>query len=157
MDTEQLPQRGTLWRTARGSLGLWRPFPSLLITALRDHGDAEFVAPMMAAYESLPQGSIHLFIDAEHVTSYDSSFRTELTARVAGDRQRIASFHILVKSRLVSMGVSVANLALGGIISTTADRRQFTVKLDSFLFDHRVVGFSSNVLNAVTPPGSSES
>lgn len=108
---------------------------------------------MMAAYESLPQGSIHLFIDAEHVTSYDSSFRTELTARVAGDRQRIASFHILVKSRLVSMGVSVANLALGGIISATADRRQFTVKLDSFLFDHRVVGFSSNVLNALTPPG----
>ena len=145
-----LPQRGLAWRTERGAVGVWTPEQSLLVVSLRGHGESRFAVPILDAYEGLAKtGPIHLFFDAEGLTNYDSSLRTELTARFMPDRTRSASFYVLVRSRLVAMGVSVANLALGGVVKTLADRALFKAKLDACVFEHRVVGFSSNVLDGV--------
>lgn len=149
-----LPQSGAGWHTARGRLGIWLPSPSLLVVGLQEHGEAEFAQPIIDAYERLSaKGSIHLFFDTETMTSYDSPLRTELTARFVPDRKRIASFYVLVQSKLVTMGIGVANIALGGIVHATADRAQFKARLGAVLFQQRILGFSSDVLDAlaVTP------
>jgi hypothetical protein len=64
-------------------------------------------------------------------------------------RERIATLSVLVKSRFVAMGVTVMNLALGGIVSSATDRANFVTGLDARLFDLRVVGFSSRALELV--------
>jgi hypothetical protein len=150
VDKYALPQNGTGFRTERGCVGVWVPSPALVVIALHGHGEGSFAAPIIAAYESLsPNERIRLYADCEALGNYDSPLRTQLTARFLPDRSRIATLNCLVKSRFVSMGVTVMNLALGGIVDSTTDRAKFIAELDACLFEQRVVGFSSNALSAV--------
>jgi hypothetical protein len=145
-----LPQNGTSWRSARGCVGLWVPSPSVLVFALHGYGDAGFAAPIIRAYETLANhGSLYVFADAEALVNYDSALRTQLTSCFFPDRERIASLHVLFHSKIVAMGISVVNLALGGIVTTTTERARFKAKLDACLFENHTVGFSSNALDAL--------
>jgi hypothetical protein len=147
VDRTSLPQDGTGWRTSRGALGIWIPAPSLLVASLVGHGEATFTSPILNAYDSLAKtGPVHVFFDAETLTNYDTPLRTGLTQRFVIDRKRFGGFHVLVKSRIVAMGVSVANLAMGNVVRSTAERSVFKAALDSCLFQGRIRGFSSDVL-----------
>lgn len=115
---------------------------------LQGHGEADFARPILEAFEHLePAPAAHLFFDAEELDDYESALRVDLTRGLFPERERVASFHVLVRSKLVAMGVSVANLALGGIVNSTSDRKRFKARLDACLFALRVVGFSSSVLD----------
>ncbi len=132
----------------RGAVSVWVPAPSLLVVRLQGHGEAEFARPIIQAFDGLQMTpAAHLFFDAEELENYESSLRVELTSRLFPEREKLASSHVLVRSKLVAMGVSVANLALGGIVNSTSDRRRFKARLDACLFALRVVGFSSGVLD----------
>ena len=48
--------------------------------------------------------------------------RTEWTHWLVTHRARLDDLHIVARSKLVTMGVAVANLALGGIIKLHAQR-----------------------------------
>jgi hypothetical protein len=150
VDQRALPQGGVAWRTERGCMGLWVPCPQVLVISFQGHGDAELTAPAVAAYETLDHsGLVHLFVDAENLVNYDSRLRTDLTARFFPDRERFGAFKVLVKSKIVAMGASVANLALGGIIDILNGPETFKSGLETCLFEKRVVGFSSNALQSM--------
>ncbi|MET0791246.1 MAG: hypothetical protein ABW061_06960 [Polyangiaceae bacterium] len=126
---------------------MWAPCPYLLVLAIEGHGHAEFAAPILAVYRALDSiGPVDLFADLGGMTNYESGLRTDLTAGLMPTRKRIASFPILLHSKLVAMGVTVANLALGGFVQTMNDRALFKRTLDAALFRHKAVGFSSAVL-----------
>lgn len=129
---------------------MWVPNPVLLVIALHGHGEGSFAAPVVRALEALaPTEPLHIFADCEALGNYDSQLRTELTARLLPLRERVATLSILVKSRFVAMGVTVMNLALGGIVHSATEREGFVAALDQCLFDRRVVGFSSRALELV--------
>jgi hypothetical protein len=152
VESQLFPQNGTGARTHRGGVAVWVPCPNLLVVCLRGFGEADFALPVVKAYESLVKRSrLHVFMDCEHMTNYESALRTVLTHTFMPDRERFAAFHVLTGSRLVAMGVSVASMALGGIIQSTGDREAFKAALDTCLFEHHVVGFSSNALDTVRP------
>lgn len=122
----------------------------LLVIALHGHGEGGFAAPVLRAFDTLsPEAPLHVFADCESLGNYDSQLRTELTAHLLPMRERIATLSVLVKSRFVAMGVTVMNLALGGIVSSATDRDEFVTALDARLFELRVVGFSSRALESV--------
>jgi hypothetical protein len=149
VETCALPQNGTAWGTARGRLGIWTPGPSVLVLALRGFGDVAFAEPILKAFDALSKrDSVHLFIDADGFVNYQSPLRTQLTTGFFPYRRRL-SLQILLSSKLVAIGVSVANLALGGIVTTLTDRARFKANLDARLFEYRVVGFASNSLDAL--------
>ena len=133
-------------------MAVWVPAPNLLVVRLQGHGESEFAAPIVEAYQRLQKTpAAHLFFDAEELDNYESALRVELTKCFFPERQQLASFHVLVRSKLVAMGVSVANLALGGIVNGTSDRKRFKARLDACLFSLRAVGFSSGVLDLLGP------
>jgi hypothetical protein len=155
LESYPLPQNGVAWRHGRGCIGLWAPCPVLFVMRMQGHGHAEFAAAILEAYHTLKQHtSIHVFVDAELLESYDSRLRTELTAGFLPDRGRLVSFHVLLRSKIVAMGISVANLALGGIVHTTNDARKFRETLDGCLFQNHVVGFSPGALDTLRPRAS---
>ena len=144
-----MPLEGRGWHTARGNLAIWLPAPHLMVTALSGHGEGEFTSLILSAYDTLSRTNpLHLFFDAEGLSNYDTQLRTGLTQRFVTDRKRFAGFHVLVQSRVVAMGVSVANLAMGNIVRSTAERGIFKAALDSCIAHNRVRGFSSDVLEA---------
>jgi len=138
---------------------VWAPGASILVASVAGFGEAEFAAAIMTPFRRLTKASsrVHLFFDVESMTNYDSALRTGLTGGFLKDRARIASLHVLVRARIVAMGVSVASLALGGLVTSLTDRELFKAKLDSCLFENRVVGFSSNALDALLQPSAAGS
>jgi hypothetical protein len=80
------------------------------------------------------------------MTSYDTDLRTELTAALARERKCIGCLHVLVRSKIVAMGVSVANLALGGIITIHGSAPSFHAALQAALTKAQVSRFSLEVL-----------
>lgn len=68
-----------------------------------------------------------IFNDWWELTGYDSDARLKLTDWIFWIRGKIIGSHILVRSKIVSMGVSIANLALGGMLTVYTDRAEFAL------------------------------
>jgi hypothetical protein len=69
--------------------------------------------------------SVEEFHDWWGMTSYDSVSRTLLTDDSLERRKLIDHIHLLVLSKLVRMGVSVASIVLGDQIVSYGERRTF--------------------------------
>lgn len=149
MDRFNLPSKGTGWRAARGSLGIWAPSPGVLLVQLNGYGEVGYAAHIIDAIDRAVESRsrIKMFYDMEGMSNYDSALRTKLTARFLQCRKETDELVVLAKSRLVSMGVTVANLALGGLIKIHQDRASFTSAFESELRKSGVVGFSVGVLH----------
>jgi len=130
-------------------MGIWAPAPGILLVQMAGFGDEEFATHIIEAIDrEIEHGRrLKVFIDMETMTNYDSTLRTKLTTRFLQCRKEIDAFVVIAKSRIVSMGVSVANLALGGIISVHEDRAGFAGSFEDELRKSGVVGFSIGVLH----------
>ncbi len=120
-----------------------------MLVQLSGYGEEEYAAHIIDAIDRGLEagGRLKMFYDMEAMNNYDSSLRTKLTARFLRCRKEIDALVFLAKSRIVSMGVSVANLALGGIITLHEDRSAFADAFESELRKSGVVGFSIGVLH----------
>lgn len=79
---------------------------------------------------------VHVFLDWSGMASYESESRIMLT-KWAWERRARVSFHILVGSRMVAMGVTVANLALGGLLHDYTRREDLEAALAQVLLESR--------------------
>jgi hypothetical protein len=138
-------RRGLRRETARGRLALWVAEPGFLIFQLVAHGDKSFVEPIVMGFQrSLDHlRPVQMFVDAELMTSYDSELRTEVTAALLEQRSSIESLHIVVRSKIVAMGVSVANLALGGLMTIYKEPDRFLEALRAHTARSNVSSFSA--------------
>jgi len=110
--------------SARGSIAYWELGRAVYLTEVRGfmtHDMAELIIeradPM---YRS--GGTVYGFHNWFGMENYESACRVDLTAWVLRRRAQTA-LHIGLTSRLVAMGVAVANLALGSLIHVHNDRR----------------------------------
>jgi hypothetical protein len=69
--------------------------------------------------------TFHLFNDNDEMDGYDSAFRTTMTEWAQKHKERLQCTHVLVRSRLVAMGVTVAQLVLRENLKMYADRKSF--------------------------------
>jgi hypothetical protein len=131
-----------------GRLGIWTPAPALLVFHIVGHGHRDFARPILEEFDRLRAagGAIHVFGDLERLPNYDSELRINATEHFRAHLVSMASLHVLVKSRLVAMGVAVANLALHGLVTTHATREPFLRALDHQLREQRAKGFTGSVL-----------
>lgn len=77
-------------------------------------------------------GRIHGFHNWLAMDNYESVCRVDLTAWVLGHRQQ-STLHIGLRSRMVAMGVAVANLALGSLIQVYNEPKQIETALIALL------------------------
>ncbi len=122
---------GDRYTTSRGVMLIRRPAPHVEVISGHGFAEAAFVDPILASRDAVLRecGEIALFDDLERVTGYDTEVRVQLTAWARKHRSRIAAHHILTRSKLVAMGVSVASLALGGAIEAHVRRDSFDAAL----------------------------
>jgi hypothetical protein len=149
----RLHQKGRGWRTAKGSLSIWTPAPTLLVLQIAGHGAGDFCRPCIAAFDQCiaKDAPIRMFVDLEQMHNYDTGLRTEVTRHLVDHKSGLGGLDVLVRSRIVAMGVSVANMALGGLVAMHASRVAFLRDLDAELRAVHVVGFSPRVLGKAKP------
>jgi hypothetical protein len=81
--------------------------------------------------------TVTIYIDASELKSYETAFRTVWTGWFRANRPRLAAVHILFQSKLIEMGISIANSFLGGFLVPWSDRRGFEASLAKARSVHR--------------------
>ena len=95
----------------KGAVGVWVRPPILLIQ-LSGFGAGSFADLIIEDFDQImaTKEKAQIFFEMGGMQNYESGLRTKLTSHFAAHRPRIASLHVFTRSRLVSMGVAVANL-----------------------------------------------
>ena len=113
------PKSGDLsWSTPRGEIRCWALTPDVLALRLSGHLEKDVVPRFRADFDKTWSGALRgLCVDLGEMTGYDSAFRqgmTEWARQMINERNAV--LHVYMKSKIVQMGVAVANLALGGVL-----------------------------------------
>lgn len=120
---------------SRGTLQVYTPRPWVLLFAVEGKADLEVAEAIITWTNKMLAGNNrpHVFHDWEHMTGYDSNAREQLTAYVDGVKKQLGSANMLVKSKIVAMGVAVANALLGGTLHGFSERARFEETLQRVL------------------------
>jgi hypothetical protein len=119
--------------SARGEAAVGLIPPAILLFSVRGHWDEPLLRQVVPVADELVRAhrKIRLFFDVEHLAGYDSATRLGMTRWVGDNRPRLRDVHVLVGSKLVAMGTTVANLALGGLMTIHSDRRKFWLAFEA--------------------------
>jgi hypothetical protein len=122
----------------RGTLRVWVPRGrGLVVSQAAGHGGAIFVASFLEAVEAAVAAGAHeIWDDWARIQSYDSDARVEILHWTKAHPAIAPHIHVLVGSKLIAMGVTVANLALGNVFHVTSDRRAFEAAVLARLGGH---------------------
>lgn len=116
------------WKGRGWELFLYNPAPGVLYTRVMGHADLPCVRVLMGAFDrvaSLTPDKMEVFHDWERVTGYEAEVRPEYTRWSKGHLHCLAGLHILIRSRLLAMGITVANAALNGAMTAHYERAEF--------------------------------
>lgn len=116
----------TTHTTARGSLSVTMLSPRATLFVAQGHLCDVLAGALVEEGTRLAAlGGVHAFHDWSQVRSYASEARERCTSFMLRHRHAFAHVTLFVSSPVVAMGVSVANLALGGIMTAVTDPAAF--------------------------------
>jgi len=105
------------WSTDRGTTTIVERSTTVVLISSKGHLDSDCGKRIGAAVEEfLRVRPRHLFFDMGALESYHSDVRKDLTELFLDQKSRVLSLHVLARSKLVRMGVSVARLALDWLV-----------------------------------------
>jgi hypothetical protein len=114
----------------RGRVWCWRVDHGVYATEVEGHLDAEMARLLRDAAEPMyALGTVDGFHNWLDMTSYATQARVELTEWALEYRAK-TQMVIGVRSKLVAMGISVANLALGNLIRVHTSAEALEADLD---------------------------
>jgi len=93
---------------------MYLPVPGVSVVRISGRLELEFAQALTAAYDEALLSTPHMraFMDCEQVTGYESAARGHLTEWVIRNRARVRGCWVLTGSKLVAMGITVADTAL---------------------------------------------
>jgi hypothetical protein len=123
--------------TPRGRLIAWVA-ADIVVTWASGHADEggsrEFIALLD---QRRPAGLRQIWDDWSAVNTYDSQGRELIRLWTDANRDLAPHIHVLVRSKLVAMGLTVANLAMGNPMQVYANAMTFETRLLATLRGHR--------------------
>jgi hypothetical protein len=122
--------------TVRGAASMWVLSPSVYVTVVTGHMEdvhADLFERFGAERIAAAPGKLFVFHDWLEMTGYESRCRQRLTAWSAARLRAYAEVHLAVRSKIVAMGVQVANIPLRGLIRAHRDRASLEGELRGVL------------------------
>jgi hypothetical protein len=121
------------WQGAQGAFSLVMPAPRVLVVKLigiTDQSAAPVIEKALDAAFGSDEG-LHVFWDLAELVNYHSDVRVYCTRVLVQHRSHFATVHAYSRSKMVSMGVAVANLAIGGIAHVYGSQERFDEALSA--------------------------
>lgn len=127
MDYQRINATTERWSDAQGTLTFSVPYPGVVRQTVEGRASVELGQKIIEKLEHAlaRYGSLRVFDDWEHATGYDSEVRIRLTDWTRLNQDRIPETHILVASKIVSMGLAVAAMVLKKHIEVYSTRAGF--------------------------------
>lgn len=113
--------------TDRGRLSIREVAPGVVLTVFAGHGSIEVAEALIGYFERVIErhGGIVIFDDWDEAKGYDSEVRFRLTEWTKANFDVLRATTVLVRSKILAMGLSVANLALRRPVTVLHDRKAF--------------------------------
>jgi hypothetical protein len=124
-----------VWQVQSSTMRFDASRKGIVMLTLVGHGYAEFGALCIRHWNEALRRSdrLTLLVDFWDAPGYDSPLRVALTEWTVEHRSQLDTIHVLARSPIVRMGISVANLALGGLVKTYSLRASYDVAVKSIL------------------------
>lgn len=118
-----------VWKGPTGAMRLdWNKKGAVRII-VDGHGYGGYASPTVRRYDEVlrtsPSKKVLVFFDFWDMPAYDSPLRVETQGWGTKHRNDMEVVYLLTRSKLVSMGASVANLALGGMMKVYTKKEEF--------------------------------
>ncbi len=119
------------WKSGRGELRIVHPAPGLVVFRETGFLTADFAEHVERHSNQAAEraSKIQIFVDAYDLVGYDPEIRNSATSWLKAHMDVVDAQHMLVNSRLTKMGLTVASLALGGVIKGYHTRQPFENEL----------------------------
>lgn len=127
------------WRGRHGALEITQLAQHVLnlqLSGVTDQPAAPLIERTLAKQFSMTE-QLATFWDLGELVNCHVDVRVFATRVLLAHRPQIIAIHAFTRSKLVSMGVSVANLALGGIVRSHPTREGFAEAMDVLLVSPR--------------------
>lgn len=126
---------GWVHRTDRGELRMWLAAPTVMIFKYRGHSDAGYVDWLAQVFDEVfgDRDGLHVFVDCEEQTGYDAEFRQRIAEWGNRILPRTLTYCLLVRSRLVAFGITVATMLVGKPVTVVGDRASYRATLNAAL------------------------
>jgi len=121
-----------VWRSPTGAMRLDWNRQGVVLETMLGFGSHEFATVILRRWEASRRGGLQILIlnDFWEMPNYDSGFRILQQEWALKNRSSLVQpLHIVTRSKLVSMGTAVVNLALGGIITVHTQRQTFDAEV----------------------------
>jgi hypothetical protein len=117
---------------------LWSPAPGVFCCSASGDLPEDLAPPYVAFLQQIAAQSARIaaFNDVELVVNYETAFRVRLTQAYRQILDRTDENHILLRSRLVMLGVQAARLVLGNITAHNS-RETYDAALAKVLAERR--------------------
>lgn len=127
MDYQRINATTERWSDSQGTLTFSVPYPGVVRQTVEGRASVELGQKVIEKLEqALEQHRpLRVFDDWEKATGYDSEVRVRLTEWTRRNQHDIPETHILVGSKIVSMGLAVAAMVLKKRIEVYSDRWKF--------------------------------
>ncbi len=131
-----------VWNSARAqvlrgqgySAEIWNPSPGMLITRLRGFGSIECMHFYTErAEQEMHAGPLLIFHDWQDVQRYDPEAKTLLRRWAEHHNDAFEVCHYLLRSKILTMVIAVASLALRRDLVATSERAKFEALLQRSL------------------------
>lgn len=115
------------WSSPRGILAIEHPVPGVIRFVYNGYMTADVVPFLEASVKRITDMGLRpdLFIDLTQMTSYDSDYRKAISKWGSENYRRFGEVRVLVRSKLIAMGIAVSNLTAEGKLKPTTQRRDF--------------------------------
>ena len=116
-----------VWQSRSGVLRLDWNRQGAVASTIQGLGLTEYGPHIIRRWEAVfrASGRITILVDCNEMLSYESGLRVAMTDWALKHRASLDPLHFLNRSKLVAMGVAVANLAVGGLITSHTTRPSY--------------------------------
>ncbi len=127
MESRRIDPQTEQWTFPRALVTVSTPRTGVLRTTVAGYATTEVGALLIQQFQSAITrfGSVVVFDDWEAATGYDSDVRVKLTDWTRRSQSSIPEIHILVGSKIVAMGLSVAALVVSHGLHVHPHRKAF--------------------------------
>lgn len=134
MGTDPAFSMNAVWEhsTARGELKMWLAGPTVMVFKYRGHTDGSFVDYLEGIVDDVFAGrnDLHFLVDCEEQVGFDARFRQRIVEWAKRLEPRTLTYCLLTRSRVVALGITLANLLVGGKTRVVSDRNAFASQLE---------------------------
>lgn len=124
-------------------MNIFYPAPGVLYTRAEGQADIECALHAMQAFDRVAAATtekVEVFHDWAGITGYTAEVRSTYTRWSKSHVERLGGVHVLIRSRMVAMAVTLVSAAVGGVISAHHDRIAFDkLRAEAILRRRRIV------------------